>query len=329
MLGVLVALLLALLLAAFLVFQNLKEGYDRNIERFGDPFAAIDPTTRPSMAPEAEDALNVLLLGSDSRVSAGDPAQWKAGAQRTDAIMIVHVDADRKHPAIISIPRDSWVPIPENGHGKINAAFSFGGPTLMVRTVEKLTGVRIDHVAIVDFTGFVTITDALGGVDITVPKDTHDSRIDLTAGTHHLDGDTALKYVRQRYNLPGGDFDRVKRQQNWLRAVMKKLLSKDLIGHPWDLDSSLTALTKALSTDEGFTIDEMQDLAVSLKNLHADDVSFFTVPTTGTGWSPDGKQSIVKLDTEQGGTLWQAVQKDTLTDWITQNRPELLGRTVR
>jgi LCP family protein required for cell wall assembly len=274
--------------------------------------------------------VNILMLGSDSRVSAGDPSQWAAGAQRTDAIMLLHLTADRKSAYVMSIPRDSWVNVPGHGTNKVNSAFSLGGPTLMVQTIEQLTNVRIDHVTIVDFEGFKQITDALGGVTITVPKTvTSDKQGTIKAGTYTMDGETALTYVRQRYNLPGGDFDRVKRQQNWIRAVMLKLMSQGTLTNPFKLNSAMNALTKSLSIDDAFTSDEMRDLALSARGLRAGDVTFLTVPVAGTGWSPDHEQSIVNLDKEAGAGLFEAIRKDEVGTWMASNTTNTLGDTVR
>jgi LCP family protein required for cell wall assembly len=314
----------------YFAYEQITAGWNKNIERLGDPFKDIPTDTRPLTDPNAGDAVNILMLGSDSRVSAGDPTQWAVGAQRTDAIMLFHIPADRKSAYVMSIPRDSWVSIPGHGTAKINAAFSWGGPTLMVQTVEQLTKVRIDHLAIVDFDGFKQITDALGGVTITVPKTvTSTKQGTIKAGTYTMDGETALTYVRQRYNLPGGDFDRVKRQQNWIRAVMVKLMSQGTLTNPLKLNDAMNALTKSLSIDDAFTFNEMQDLALSSRSLRAGDVKFFTVPVAGTGWSPDHKQSIVNLDTTADAGLFDAVRKDQVGQWITEHKTETLGNTVR
>jgi LCP family protein required for cell wall assembly len=314
----------------YLAFKQVTSGWNKNIERLGDPFKGIPTDTRPLTDPNAGNSVNILMLGSDSRVSAGDPTQWAVGAQRTDAIMLLHLTADRKSAYVMSIPRDSWVNIPGHGTAKINAAFSWGGPTLMVQTVEQLTKVRIDHLAIVDFDGFKQITDALGGVTITVPKTVSSAKQGtVEAGTHLMNGDQALTYVRQRYNLPGGDFDRVKRQQNWIRAVMVKLMSQGTLTNPLKLNDSMTALTKSLSIDDAFTFNEMQDLALSSRGLRAGDVKFFTVPVSGTGWSPDHKQSIVNLNPSADAGLFDAVHKDKVGQWIADNRSDTLGNTVR
>ena len=303
----------------------LQRSYNANIERFGDPFKDLD--NRPTVV--AKDAQNVLLLGSDSRISAGDASAWIRGAQRTDAIMIAHVPADRKSVTVTSIPRDSWVNVPGHGMNKINAGFSFGGPTLMVKTVEQYTGVHIDHVVILDFTGFKNVTDALGGVTLNVAEATHDERSSWQAGPQKMDGATALKYVRQRHNLPGGDFDRVKRQQNWIRAIARKTLAKGTLTNPLKLNGVLSAVTKATAVDDGFTIGEMRSTALSLRDVHDKDITFMTAPVGGTGWSPDHKQAIVLLDRAANQKLWTAVQDDQVTAWLAAHPGVALGRSVR
>ncbi|HLS33458.1 MAG TPA: LCP family protein, partial [Brevibacterium sp.] len=175
-------MLLVLALGGFLAAWSWQSKLDRNIERIpslvmrpdveAPPATAADgqSSVPPAAAPSDDRAVNFLLLGTDSRISAGDPTMWELGAQRTDAIMLVQLAAHREALTVMSIPRDSWVEIPGHGTHKINAAFSFGGPALTVQTIEALTGVVIDHVAIADFESFATLTDELGGVDITLQQ---------------------------------------------------------------------------------------------------------------------------------------------------------------
>src|SRR5690606_1285100 len=147
-----------LAIAALVVQSQIKA----EIDYLEDPFDEL--TERPDIAEGEEgeaDPLNFLVLGSDSRISAGDPDQWEFGAQRTDAILLVHVPGDRQSAQVMSIPRDSWVDVPGWGMYKINAAFSFGGPALLIQTVEQLTGVHIDHFAVTDFEAFAALTDEL------------------------------------------------------------------------------------------------------------------------------------------------------------------------
>lgn len=304
----------------------LRTRYEPRIERFADPSEAIPPESRPE--PVADGAARTfLLLGSDSRISAGDASQWQAGAQRTDALMLVHLPADRSGLYVMSIPRDTWVDVPGRGQAKINAAFSYGGPALLVQTVEQLTGLPVDHVAVVDFEGFVAMTDALGGVRITVPEDTEDMRASFPAGTYTMDGERALDYVRQRYGLDEGDFDRVRRHQNWVRAVLQAAVSRDTLTDPRELDAFLLATTSAVALDSSFDVAELRGLALELRGIRSEDVQLLTVPTAGTGRSADG-QSIVLLDPSAADRLWQAIRDGTLPQWVTTEDADLLGTVV-
>ncbi|GHG56068.1 transcriptional regulator [Flavimobilis marinus] len=302
---------------------------DRQIERFGDPFEALDPAKRPEPAPAPEDeegttAVNILILGSDSRISAGDPGSWEQGAQRTDAIMIAHLNANRQNAYVMSIPRDSWVEIPGHGEAKINAAYSLGGPTLMIETVEDLTGIRIDHFAVADFESFTSLTNALGGVEIEVPEDTYQKgELLFTAGTHLMDGEEALAYTRQRYGLEGGDFDRIKRQQNWLRAVVKKASKMGAFTNPIRRAEMMDALGESIAVDDALDRDKMTLLARGTSHLTSPDMEFVTIPTLGTGWSPDGKQSIVVVDHERLEPLAKAFATDRVTKYLKKNLTKL------
>ena len=309
---------------------TVRSRYDSRIERFDVPVAQAGPDAVQAQAAPAADgaARTFLVMGSDSRVSAGDPSQWQVGAQRTDAILLVHVPADRSGVYVVSIPRDTWVDVPGHGRAKINAAFSYGGPALLVQTVEQLTGLDVEHTAVVDFEGLVAMTDALGGVTITVPEQTEDSRATFPAGTRTMDGETALDYVRQRHGLDDGDLDRVRRQQNWIRSVMQAALSRDTLSDPRQLDAFLLATTSSVALDSGFGVAQLRDLAVQLRGIRSDDVTFLTVPLAGFGRSPDGTQSIVLLDEPAADGLWQSVQDGTLPQWVAGPDADLLGETV-
>jgi LCP family protein required for cell wall assembly len=302
---------------------GLQQQLSANIDRFGLGNIGGD---RPKVVAPPE-ALNVLLVGSDSRVAQGDPGKWVKDEQRTDSMMVVHVAADRKSVDVVSIPRDSWVDIPGFGKGKINSAYANGGPPLLIQTVEQLTGVRIDHMGIIDFTGFKDMTDALGGVELTVPVATQDSRNYFKAGTYRMNGKQALGYVRQRHGLPGGDFDRMKRQQNWIRAVLKEAMSKGTLTDPIKLNNFLQAATKAMALDDSWSVGDIRSLALSLTSLKTSDIRFMTAPNVGPDM--EGDQSIVRLDDVNGPSLWAAIANDQVGDWLTVNKPDLLGDRVR
>ena len=326
--GVILAVIAGAGFAGAVWFQN---RLDANIERLGDPFAELParPSPAPSNPETRHEAVNLLVLGSDSRISAGDPSHWQAGAQRTDTIMLVHLPADRAAAQVVSFPRDALVDIPGHGQNRINAAFSFGGPSLLIQTMEQLTGVHIDHFVVTDFTSFTRMTDALGGVQIRIPHDIGDgNRVFFEAGVHQMTGEQALSYVRQRHGLVDGDFGRVQRQQNWMRAILARVNNNRR--NPAMMTNFFTTVSQSVAADEGFTIDRMRDLYMSARELSTNDVTFMTAPHLGTGTGPGG-MSIVNLDRARLDPLMAAFANDTATQFVTDNAADLkiLPATVR
>ncbi len=329
----LLALLAVLVGGAVGVVVFVAQQISKSIEWFGDPFAGIE--TRPPVVetePGERAPVNILLLGSDSRISAGDPAMWEAGAQRTDAILLLHLPADREKLYLMSIPRDSWVDIPGHGQAKINAAFSYGGPSLLVETVENLTGIRVDHLAVADFESFARLTDHLGGVEVTIPEETYDRRRQepIPAGTYTMDGEQALDYVRQRYGLPNGDLDRVQRQQNWIRSIAASAREKGVLDNPYELTRLLLVLSDSVAADDSLTVATMRDLAMSARAIDISaDITFFTAPITGLGTSADG-QSTVVVDSERLGAVSTAIADDDLAQFLADHPGylETLGEDV-
>lgn len=305
--------------AALALVLNLSLG---DIERVP---LTIPEASRPA-AVESE-SLNILLLGADAG-SARDPGgnsiledaasdDWPEGKYRSDATMLVHIDADRQAAYIASIPRDSYVPVyDEKGTQqqttKINAALSLYGPSGAISTVENLTDLRIDHLAMIDWDGFEDITDALGGVEITTPAD----------GTQTLDGTEALAYVRERYTVEGGDFGRVKRQQNFLRAMMLQLLDRGTLTNPLKLRSTVSSIANNMAVDEGWSNGSIRSLAFSMRGIRPSDVTFMTIPTNGTGTDPVAG-SIVNVDQTRSKRLFDAMRDDTVGQFV-QDYPELV-----
>ncbi len=317
------AVLLGLVLLAGVGVASYVAWVNNNIERIADPFADLDPEARPAPAPVDPEkdtpALNILILGSDSRISAGDPAQWASGAQRTDAVLIAHLAADRETAVIMSIPRDSWVSIPGHSEAKINAAFSYGGPSLTIETIESLTGIRIDHFLLADFSSFVELTDALGGVEIDVPTDAYQQgELLFSAGNQTLNGEQALVYTRQRYGLPGGDLDRVKRQQNWIRAIIAKARTDGTLTSPVRLTGLLNTVGNSVAVDDSLSLSKMRELAEGLRDLRPSDISFITAPTTGPGRSEDG-QSVLILDRSSFDPLVASIADDTAASYVADH----------
>ena len=324
------AIFLVLTLATGGLALWVRHSIASGIEFIADPFAGI-PARAPQqkVAAGEEPAVNILVLGTDSRTSASDPSQWKEGAQRTDAIMIVQVSGDRKTVSVMSIPRDSWVEIPGHGQGKINAAYSYGGPSLTIHTVENLTGIHIDHFAVANFESFVALIDEIGGVRINLKTPQTLAGKELGAGAQVLDGQQALAYTRERSSLPNGDFDRVKRQQTWMRSIVSRVLTNGTLSSPTALYSFLKTASRTVAVDESFTLNQMQSLALETRHLHSNDIAFMTVPTAGTGTSTDG-QSIVTLDADADTPLFNAFAEDRVSTYLTEHPDavELLPATV-
>ena len=226
---------------------------------------------------------------------------------------------------MVSIPRDTYVTIPPYGDGKggnkdkINAAYTYGGMPLLIRTVEKLSDVKVDHTVTIGFNGFKTMTAAVGGVDVMVDETTTDPRSKRTfkKGINHLEGEAALDYVRQRYGLPNGDFDRQKRQQIFAKALLKKATSTGTLTNPVKLNALIDAASKAVTVDKELSI---PDMALQFKNLRSDDITFMAMPNAGTE-TIDGV-SYVKSDKEKASALFLAMKNDKMATWIKQNPPK-------
>lgn len=307
-----------------------------NLGRVEGAFDGLVESQRPTKPQTAAGTLNVLLVGSDSRSpepttgrDAGAPV-WTTGAQRSDAIMLLHFSADRRTAAVVSIPRDSWEPIEGVGTTKINAAYSYGGPPLLISTVERLTSIRIDHFAVVDFAGLRSVVDTVGGVDIRLARAARAGRYQLAAGLNHLDGDEALAYVRERRSLYDGEFDRTRRHQNLLRAIMAKVARINPAHDPVQTYRLLDAATKSVSVDDTLTGDEMRTLAMSLLGLRTDDVAFLNAPyryVNNAEPSPEGPLTAVHLDKARCDELWRALREDTAAAYVAAHRSDLLPAT--
>ena len=235
-------------------------------------------------------AVNFLIIGSDSRISAGDPSKWEEDAQRSDVMMILQISEDRKHIAVMSVPRDTAMVIPGHeaeGETKLNHAYMYGGLPLLMQTINNLTGVRIDHAMTVDFTTFVGLTDIVGGVTLTSKAE----------GTRTYNGAQALAFVRTRKTLPNSDLDRVRRQQAWMKAVMAKLLTNEVLGNPSKLKDTYDVMSAYTALDSGFTLTELLGLANSMQGADLKNIQFVTLPIKGKHYNKDGREVF---DIDQG-----------------------------
>ncbi|WP_405017703.1 LCP family protein [Kitasatospora sp. NBC_00070] len=248
-----------------------------------------DASERPDRGPlQAE---NILLIGSDDR-SGANAAYGYAGGRRSDTTILLHLSADRQHATAVSIPRDAMVRVPacELPDGtrtqarfmQFNWAFETGGPACTIRTVEQLSGIRVDHHLILDFTGFKKMVDAVGGVEVCVPRAIHDknAQLDLPPGRQTLGGEQALGYVRVRETLgDGSDTQRMGRQQQFLASLIRKVQSQGVLLNPTRLWPLLDAATSAVTADEGLSrVGALYDLAQDLRSMPTENVVFLTTP---------------------------------------------------
>lgn len=313
-----VAIVVALpLVAAGGLAAMFWHSYSSNVQTLGgDPF----PTDR--VAAGADGSENILLLGSDTRLAElGDITSGTSTGQRSDTMLLVHIPADHQDVEVMSIMRDLWVPIPGHGEGKINAAFSYGGVPLAIQTVEQLLSTRIDHVAVIDFDGFAAMSTALGGVDVQSPKAFTSKNMrgyTFTAGTNHVEGQRALAFVRERYAFPDSDYQRVRNQQSFLEGVVAQVTSVDGPADIGTLNTFTATTSKYVAVDDGLDFQQLVKTGISLRKVHPGEIHFFTLPTAGTGTSPDG-QSIVQVDQQAVSGIRSALQSDSLRTWMASN----------
>ncbi|MEU6777282.1 LCP family protein [Streptomyces sp. NPDC046759] len=270
---------------------NSALGDDRPARAVTTPSAPVSAAASPLPA----GALNILVLGSDSRsgkanreLGGGD----SSGA-RSDTAMVVHIDAGRTRATVVSIPRDTLVtrpscPLASGGSTSVaygtmfNSAYAVGGPVCAVKTVESITGVRMDHYIEVDFSGFAELVDALGGVDVTTTQniDDDESHLHLQAGPHHLDGKQALALARTRHGIgDGSDLGRIGLQQTLVKALLEQLGGTGLLTDPARLYRAADAITAGLTTDTGLdSLGELMRLGQSLKGLTAGHVRTVMMP---------------------------------------------------
>lgn len=246
---------------------------------------------RPSA--EVKAARNILLIGSDTRAGAGNAQYGRdRGTQRSDTTILLHIAAHGTSATAVSVPRDLMVRVPsclkpdgsrtEAQFAQFNWAFEFGGTACTIRTLEKVTGIRIDHHVVIDFRGFKKMVDAVDGVRICLkePIDDRDARLRLPAGRQTLDGEQALGFVRARKSLGNGsDTERMDRQQQFLGALVNKVQSDGVLLNPTKLYPVLDAATRSLTTDPGLaSLRDLYGLSRSMRAVPTTRVQFLTVP---------------------------------------------------
>jgi len=304
---VLTFILVAAVLSAYAEYRNVW-----------DSIHHVQVTDLGKRPPQYNDALNILLIGSDSRQGANRKfgASLVDDGQRSDTVIVLHISPGRKRVVVMSIPRDSVVPIlscvpyGKNSPGQqaqladdveqINSTFANGGPGCLWKTIEQETGIRINHFIELDFVGFERVIDDLGGVDICLPiaVDNVNSGLDLSAGKHHVMGREALAYWRTRENIgEGSDLQRIQRDQYLMASLLQEIEHTSMLSDPSRLFSVVKDVASAMTTDSGMTPSIMLKIAESLKGVPLNKFEFIQVPTVTApqnaewvAWAPQATQ---------------------------------------
>jgi LCP family protein required for cell wall assembly len=290
-----------------------------------DAFNGLD--NRPK---KESSAVNYLVVGSDTRegLTRAEIKRLKVGGtevaagKRSDTMLLIHISKKRDKAAIISIPRDTYALIPEHKnsqgklvpatHSKINSAFNWGGAPLLIDTFEQMSGLRIDHYIEVNFVGFVRMVDALGGVEICTKKDIDDpkSHLVLPAGRHILDGVDSLKYVRTRQFDGLGDLGRMKRQQEFAGAMLRKATSAGVLLNPVTMVDFINSALDSVVTDKGLNQGDLLTLGKQLRNLSASNVRTLTIPLKYYNYSKNGVSAAVLWDPVLAPELFERIKND-------------------
>ncbi|MFD7501105.1 LCP family protein [Streptomyces sp. NPDC059850] len=275
--------------------------------------------------PPSGKGTNYLIVGSDSRTGLSGAAKKQlhtgsADGGRTDSMMVLHTGAHGS--TLMSLPRDSWVTIPsftrpETGkhyraaRNKLNAAYSLGGPDLLIRTIEHNTGLRINHYAEIGFAGFVGLVNAVGGVDMCVNRNVRDEKsgLNLKKGCHNLDGSKALAFVRQRHQEAEGDLGRSKNQQKFLAALAHKAATPGVALDPFTMYPTMRAGLDTLIVDKGMEMPDLLSLFQAMKGVTAGDGQQVKVPVSSLGFRTS-KGSAVRWDTARAKKLFGELADD-------------------
>ena len=303
-------------LAAYVMYRNVYDSI-----RHENVTAAMLGKRPPAF----NGSVNILVIGSDSR--AGTHGRYGTGIQgaRSDTSMLLHISPDHKHAVMVSFPRDSMVPVLSclpDGQGHqgqqaapgqsemLNATFSAGGAPCLWKTLEQTTGIRINHFAEVDFSGFKSIVNDVGGVKVCLPFAISDpaSGMNLPAGVHNVNGAQALAFVRERHVGLGSDLQRIQRQQYFLVSVMQKIKQSNILSDPNQIYHVIHDVARSLTTDSGLTLTTMASMASSMRGLSSGALHFISVPVV-----PDPTDPTARVDwaQPQAGALFRAISHDT------------------
>jgi LCP family protein required for cell wall assembly len=267
-------------------------------------------------AAKSDGGMTILLTSEDSPSgSAGSTA----APDVSGLIMLLHINANQKAGGAVSIPPQTEVQVPGHGRTQLKNALNIGGPSLLVQTVQSLTGVPINHYTRIDFTHAAAMINALGGVTVTLPKTTKSSGHTFRAGANQLNGTTAVDYTRQSSLT---EQQRVQRQQNLMRAMLTKMAQQHLLTNPVTAVRVLNAITSALTVDSNFSNSQVEKLATKLGTLGASSSTFVTAPVSTAGGS-------VTLDQPVSSQLWNAINHDSLAAFAKQHPSTVTPATPR
>src|SRR6204780_972905 len=274
------------------------------------------------------DSMNILVYGSDSRKGGTPHEQYilRTGddqTDNTDTIMVVHISPGRQRVTVMSIPRDTMVPVYEcdsgpgytgqqadpGGEVMINSLLQIGGPTCLWKTVEQATGIRINHFIGIGMLGFVKVVNDLGGANVCVPYKVNDpvSGLDLKAGEQHITGIQALAFWRTREDIgTGSDLERIQRDQFMSAQVVKGVLGSGLLSNPIDLLKVVTDAAASMTTDSGMSVSDLVEIAESFHNLASETVQFITVPNQPWTQNPDR----IQFEQPQADQVFSAIAHD-------------------
>ncbi|MCX4629542.1 MULTISPECIES: LCP family protein [unclassified Streptomyces] len=314
---------------------------DANITEDTSAAAELERYERERPTHLVGDAQNILLIGSDSR-SGEENARYgqDRGTERSDTAILLHLPADRRSATAVSIPRDLMTRIPacltEGGIrtterlAQFNWAFQWGGAACTIRTVEKFTGIRIDHHMVVDFGGFKKMVDSVGGVEVCLkqPMNDPEAKLKLPAGLQTLHGEQALGFVRARHSLgDGSDTERMERQQQFLGSLVKKVQSNGVLLNPGRLYPLLDAATSSVTTDPGLaSLRDLYELVRGIRDIPAEQVKFLTVPRRPYAADPN-RDELVQPDADR---LFEQLRTDRpLTVTPPTAETERLRETAR
>jgi LCP family protein required for cell wall assembly len=312
-------------LSAYVAYRNVYDSIHH------DDVTAAMLGKRP---PKFDGSVNILVVGSDSRTGTHGKYGTGIDGARSDTSLLLHLSPDHKKAVVISFPRDSMVPVLKclpDGQGHpgqqaqpgqsemLNSAYSYGGAACLWHTLEQTTGIFIDHFAEVNFAGFQSIVNDVGGVKVCLPFAIKDpaSGLDLTAGVHNVTGAQALAFVRERHIGYGSDLQRIQRQQYFLASAMQKVKQTNILSNPQRIYSVVHDVAKSLTTDSGLTLQTMAAIAGSAQGLSSGGLQFVSVPVV-----PDPADPLNRVDWAQPDAtqLFSAVAHDTKLPKVSKSK---------